>query len=247
MQLPLSIVIPTRNEEKFLPLLLQSIQEQTAQPTEIIVADNNSTDATRDIAKKYHCIITQGGNHPGIGRNKGAKIASQPYLLFLDADVKLPRDFLERNFQEFQERKLGSASCLTIPDSNSKLMHLGAFINNLYFILTERFLHNAFGFCIFTTSSVFEKLNGFDESIKIAEDWDYAARTSKIAPYRFLKSRKIIVSTRRFAKEGKISLTIKYLRIFFHTTFRGKITEYIVPYSFSHQYEDSERKEGKRN
>jgi len=45
----LSIIIPTLNEEKFLPHLLKSLKDQTFKDFEIIVADNNSTDITRSI------------------------------------------------------------------------------------------------------------------------------------------------------------------------------------------------------
>lgn len=91
----LSIVIPAKNEEKYLPVLLKSIKWQNFPKSdcEIIVADNHSTDRTRDIAKKYNCRITKGGL-PGRGRNLGAKAAKGEILLFLDADTKLP----EKNF-----------------------------------------------------------------------------------------------------------------------------------------------------
>jgi glycosyltransferase involved in cell wall biosynthesis len=48
----LSIIIPTFNEERFLPYLLKSLKEQTFNDFEVIVADNNSTDATRSITLK---------------------------------------------------------------------------------------------------------------------------------------------------------------------------------------------------
>ncbi len=60
----LSIIIPTFNEELFLPHLLRSLKEQTFNNFEIIVADNNSTDATRSItlragAKKWLMAVYQ--------------------------------------------------------------------------------------------------------------------------------------------------------------------------------------------
>ena len=47
----LSIIIPTKNEEEYLTALLKSIKKQTFKDYEIIVADNNSKDKTRKIAK----------------------------------------------------------------------------------------------------------------------------------------------------------------------------------------------------
>jgi glycosyltransferase involved in cell wall biosynthesis len=68
----LSIIIPTFNEERFLPYLLKSLNEQTFNDLEVIVADNNSTDATQAIALKSGAT----GGLPARGRNNGAKAAN---------------------------------------------------------------------------------------------------------------------------------------------------------------------------
>ena len=57
----LSIVIPALNEEKYLPLLLESIKRQSFFDYEIILADAGSKDKTIEIAKKYNCVIVGGG------------------------------------------------------------------------------------------------------------------------------------------------------------------------------------------
>lgn len=67
----ISIIVPTKNEERYLPGLLKSIKKQTVQPYEIIVADAGSTDRTVEIAKKYGAKVIKGGI-PQVGRNKGA-------------------------------------------------------------------------------------------------------------------------------------------------------------------------------
>ena len=90
----LSCIIITLNEERLLPNLLESIKGQTYKNYEVIVADYYSRDKTREIAKDYGCIITNGGNYT-VGRNNGAKVAKGKYFLFLDADSYLPKDFLE--------------------------------------------------------------------------------------------------------------------------------------------------------
>ena len=82
----LSIIIPTLNEENYLPLLLESIKKQNFKSYEIIVADAGSTDRTIEIAKNHGCKITSGGL-PAKARNQGAKIAKGDLLLFSDADI----------------------------------------------------------------------------------------------------------------------------------------------------------------
>src|SRR5439155_595463 len=46
-----SVIIPTWNEAKYLPALLDSLQNQTRSPSEILVADSASTDGTQDLAE----------------------------------------------------------------------------------------------------------------------------------------------------------------------------------------------------
>lgn len=90
----LSIVIPTLNEEKYLPHLLGSLENQTFKDFEILAADANSQDATRDIAASHDCQIVAGGRIAQ-GRNAGTRQARGEYILFLDADVTVAPTFLE--------------------------------------------------------------------------------------------------------------------------------------------------------
>jgi len=53
----ISVIIPVFNEEKFLPRCLESLKNQKFKDFEIIVVDNNSTDKTAEIAKKFNVIL----------------------------------------------------------------------------------------------------------------------------------------------------------------------------------------------
>ena len=119
----ISIIIPTLNEESYLPLLLRSIQLQTYKGDyEIIVGDAKSTDKSRTIAQKFGCLVVDGGN-PAQGRNAGAKVAKGDILVFLDADVQLPRNFLDNAISEFESRYLEVACSTAKPLSNDKRSH----------------------------------------------------------------------------------------------------------------------------
>ena len=120
-----SIIIPTYNEEEYLPVLLKSIKKQDFDDYEIIVADANSTDKTREIAEEYGCIVVDGGL-PAVGRNNGAEVAKGEYLLFLDSDLELTDEYLRNVLYEFQNEHLGIAITQMLPMSNKiedKLFH----------------------------------------------------------------------------------------------------------------------------
>ena len=59
----ISVVIPTLNEEKYLPFCLESLTKQTFKEFEIIIADGNSTDKTQEIAHKYTKKVIRTINH----------------------------------------------------------------------------------------------------------------------------------------------------------------------------------------
>jgi glycosyltransferase involved in cell wall biosynthesis len=234
-KVPISIIIPTLNEEQYLPLLLMSIKKQTVSPTEIIVADAHSKDKTREIARKFGCTVIQGGR-PGKARNNGAKIATQSLLLFLDADVILPPHFLKKTISEFKKRQLDAASCFYI--SHSKLKKDKTIITawNMYFALMQPIAPQVCGTCIFATKKIHKKIGAFDETIFVAEDVDYIQRIARIGTFRFLKSQKITVSLRRFVEEGRVNLIMKHIGITMHGLFIGKVRKPIFKYEFGNHY-----------
>ena len=100
--LRISVVIPARNEEHTLPLLLSDLRQQTLQPFQIIVADDDSEDATSVVARSFGAeVLTLQDKPTGwIGKNwacqNGAEAAKGDVLLFLDADVRLAPNGLAR-------------------------------------------------------------------------------------------------------------------------------------------------------
>ncbi|MDD3939883.1 MAG: glycosyltransferase, partial [Patescibacteria group bacterium] len=107
----LSIIIPTLNEEKYLPRLLESIKRQEFSDYEIIVSDAGSSDKTKMVAENYgaNFILSNKIKHPSFQRNKGAEISKGGILLFLDADSVLPDGFLQKTVNQFKAKNLVSA------------------------------------------------------------------------------------------------------------------------------------------
>lgn len=236
-KLPISIIIPTFNEEKYLPKLLQSIKKQTNQPCEIIVSDAYSSDKTREVAKKNGAKVITGGL-PSVARNNGAKVAKCPVLIFLDADVVLPPSFLEKTYAEMEKRNLSIASCFITPRSNKTVDRLLHQFANQYMKLTEKFYPHIPGFCIFIKKETHNAINGFDETLILAEDHDYVRRAKKFGKFAYLKSYKIPVSVRRLSEDGRIKLSLKYIAIELHLIFIGKIRKDIFNYKFGNHFRE---------
>lgn len=227
----ISVIIPTLNEEEDLPVLLDSLSKQSCRDFEVIVADAGSSDNTVKIAKKYKARVVPGGM-PGVGRNRGAEVAEGQYLFFLDADVRLPPDFLQNAADEMDERFLDLATCEFHPDSELKLDDIMFRFANLSVKMNQDLNPRAAGFCIFITRRLFRRIGGFDESLKLAEDHDLVQRASRFRPLRVLRNAYLKVSVRRLEKEGRFSLIQKYLKVEMHLLFKGNVREDIVDYEF---------------
>jgi glycosyltransferase involved in cell wall biosynthesis len=229
----LSIIIPTFNEEKYLPYLLESLQAQTFKDFEIIVADNDSKDATRSIASKAGARVV-GGGMPARGRNTGAIAAQGEWLLFLDADVILPVDFLERATAEIREQNYTVASCLMDPLSDRKIDKYLHGAVNLFFRATKNIYPHAPGFCIFIKKECHQLVGGYNEKTMLSEDCDYVLNSSKICKFGLLEDVRIPVSVRRLDKDGRFNISIKFLAAEAYRILLGPINSNVFNYQFGY-------------
>jgi glycosyltransferase involved in cell wall biosynthesis len=101
--IPISLVIPVRDEETSIGALLATIEAQTAQPDEVVFVDGGSSDRTVEIlrahaAKDSRCTVVEaaGGATPGRGRNLGVAAARNDWVAMTDAGIRLEPTWLER-------------------------------------------------------------------------------------------------------------------------------------------------------
>jgi len=106
-----SIIIPARNEELRLPVLLRSLKEQTIQAGEVIVVDDQSSDDTVNTALSFGVRVVKVDEKPSgwVGKSwacwQGARAAGKRILVFLDADVVLGKDGLKKLLSTFMVEK----------------------------------------------------------------------------------------------------------------------------------------------
>ena len=90
-----SVIVPTYNSAKKLPLCLESIRRQKYPYKEVLVVDNYSMDETRHIAENFGAnVILQGGTQAA-ARNVGLAHSKGDYVLFLDSDQQLDDGVVE--------------------------------------------------------------------------------------------------------------------------------------------------------
>ena len=226
----LSIIIPALNEEKYLSLLLEKIKEQNFKDYEVIVADADSLDKTAKIAEDFRCKIVKGGL-PSKGRNEGAEIARGDLFLFIDADSKILSDnFLEELIKEFKKRNLDVASFPIYPNGTKFDKFIYRFYN-LWVKLVQAFLPYATS-AILVKREIHQKIGGFDEEIKLAEDHEYVKRAGKHGKFGFIEIEPILTSSRRLEREGRMKTYLKYVLAGIYMLFFGPIKSDIFKYRF---------------
>jgi len=171
----ISVITPTKNEEKNIQRLLKSLKKQTFQDFEIIVVDNFSKDKTLEIASKFTKKIFQAGRERSSQRNFGIKKAEGKYILFLDADMILEPDVLSQCYQLMEnDKNLAGVIIDEKSVGNNFLAKIKALEKEIYYgseeIEAARFFRK----------SDFEKIGGYDESLIAGEDWDLSQRMRKL-------------------------------------------------------------------
>ncbi len=222
----ISLVIPVLNEETCLPRLLDTVDRQTVQPQEVIVVDGGSTDGTHAIAQERASMLLKGGSLPGISRNYGAEWASAEWLLFLDADVRLPQDALEVAMQQVRDRSLDAVSCAFTPDRRDPGVRLHHWLSSEYFWLTSKvgWCHSIGAFLL-VRRELHNRIGGFDHTVHVAEDQDYVLRLNRAGRYAYLRRPVVEVATRRFDRQGMLRMSAKWFGIEAHRLLLGEIRD----------------------
>ena len=220
----MSIVIPTLNEAAYLPVLLESIRHQTASPREVLVVDAGSGDGTPEVARAYRARVLGGGGLPGFSRNCGARRTSGEWILFLDADVRLPPTALEEILGEIEAGPLDAASCWFVPDTSEWSLRLNHWLSCHYFRLSSRLgWPHSIGAFLIVRRALHDDVGGFDPTVRVAEDQDYVRRLARAGRYAFVSRPAVRVATRRFRSEGTLKMTLKWVGIELHRIVLGEI------------------------
>lgn len=231
-----SIVIIAYNEEQYIGRLFESIKRQDYPEYEVILVDDHSTDRTVVIAKGFESdlplqVVQKDIRGASRSRNFGATFAKGEVMLFLDADVVMPERFIAENIGVFREDKLSVATVDFIPESENKFDKFTIFIYRLWLKAVQYFNPRGIGFCLFVSKDLHKNIL-FDETIVMSEDFDYVRRAARHGKFRIISKAPIIVSWRRFQKENRFLLILKYIIFELYRQNIGEIRRKILPYEF---------------
>lgn len=201
-----SIIIPAYNEEKYLPETLEFIARALsilANPSEVILVDNESKDKTRTIAESFGArIVSEMEHNISRVRNAGAENAAGDVLIFLDADTLIPESLFQKIAEVMKDQKcIGGAVFVEYGKVHRKLTEL--------YLLACQFGAKVFnmkqGAAQFCRAEAFKETGGYDESIYVGEDVEFYWRLSKFARQNsgyvhFIRDLKVTTSSRRFDK-----------------------------------------------
>jgi|TARA_Y100000296_G_C5129492_1_gene234722 hypothetical protein len=253
-----SIVIPTKNEEKYIGKVLGNIYNQSFKDFEVIVSDGNSTDKTKSevvsLIPKFKkreidlIFISTKKKGVAVGRNLGAKKARGKYIYFFDSDVYPDKEFIGDTLLELKRRRLSMGTVKSIPsDRRLKNRSFHAFMNRSLVFLQFTPFPAAFGHCIICSKKSFNKIKGFDPDIFLGEDTTFMVRGRRLRfRFRVLKSKRLVVSTRRLNTEGSLWVTIRYIlcALVFVAKGRGPrrgIAEKLLRYDMGHGHIKKDR------
>jgi glycosyltransferase involved in cell wall biosynthesis len=231
----LSFVIPAHNEEKYIGKCLDSVFKAIGNDPEfeVIVADNNSSDNTREVVARYPRAILVHEPKPGANsaRQAGFLRARGNLIANVDADTILTPNWIQNATKEFSKNE--KLVCLSGPFIYYDLPRKIYALVKIFYALTF-FMYLINRFVLRNTSviqggnyvvkrSALEKIGGHNTHITFyGDDTDLANRLSKVGKVKFTFRFPIYSSGRRLATEGAFTMGFRYGINYFWTAYFGK-------------------------
>lgn len=185
-----SVVIPTHGGAKFLTRAIDSVLAQTYKNIEIIVVDDNGLGteeqrATEAVIKpylnnpKFQYVTHEVNKNGSAARNTGARHSKGEFISLLDDDDYFLSDNIENHIKAWEhlDDAYGMTTCdvqLHYPNGSVKVKHKSIRGKDLYALLMHKIVIGSGTMVV--RKRVWEDLNGFDESFKRHQDFEFSAR-----------------------------------------------------------------------
>jgi glycosyltransferase involved in cell wall biosynthesis len=207
VEIDFSVVVPAYNEGLYLETTLQSVRNQDFKGNvELIVVDNNSSDDTSHIARRYaDCVLyyreRQGAS---AARQHGARRSRGANLVFLDADTELSPNLLSEAARSLQAGYVAGRAPVRVADSSFGARWTEVVVNNWH-----RFIGPTFIPYLYCTREVFERAGGWDLDITCAEEVRLQRRIRQYGKLAWDMAGITTTDARRYKAEGYYLLALK--------------------------------------
>lgn len=185
-----SVIIPTFNREKTIEKCLKALNNQTVKDFEVIIVDDESTDNTLSIIKKFRSnarydirILKNGSHNISRGRNIGIKNSTSKIIAFIDDDAYAYRNWIEKIIEKFEKKEsvflLGGKSNPAYNNNFSKAIALSDETIRSFFATKITQISS----CNMAIRRSKHDVYLFDERFKYTEDVELVVRISKKHQY----------------------------------------------------------------
>lgn len=222
----ITVVIPAYNEEDYLPDCLKSIlRHKIPEVKEIIVVDNDSTDDTAVIARRFPGVRVVREERKGLtrARQKGLESATQDILAWIDADCRVDRQWFETINTVFSAR--ADVVSVSGPYYFYDATPIQRMLARAYWWCLGLPIYSMMGYMVVggnfaARRQALLKIGGFDTSIEFyGEDTNIARRLKKAGTVLFMMHFINLSSARRFRVQGFLRTGIRYGSNYFSQAF----------------------------
>ena len=225
-----TIVIPCKNERAIIQKTLDLLNYQKdIWKVKVIVCDASNDGITKlDLIERleinsdtFDLYLVDGGL-PAVARNTGFKLVETPYVLFMDSDVfLLDPKIIKRSIVRIHRENLDLVTAKFRSD-NGKFNYVYKTFDFLQ-LISKWSTPFCLGGFMMVRSDVFRNLGGFDEEIKVAEDYHFS---KQIKPSKFGRINNIVFTPpRRFENKGLIYMIRLFIGSFFNHKNKSYFTE----------------------
>ncbi len=244
----LSVVVPVLNEEKYLPLLLDSFANQSEKNFEVLVVDAKSEDKTVENAEKFKDrldirVIETERKNVAHQRNAGGKAAKGDYVVFMDADYLVKKNFVESCFLEAEKSDADLIIPFSYPITSNILWKIYFTFQNILCVMSNLF-GKPFGVASgnLIKKESFLRMGGYNESVFVFEDQYFfqVAKRHKLK-IKYTNKIKMYFSLRRLEKDGIIGYFYFNLYAAFYLIFKGPVFKKFYDYQMGGQAKVKEK------
>jgi rSAM/selenodomain-associated transferase 2 len=219
----ISVIIPVLNEEAEITDCLRSL-EQGAFPMEVLVVDGGSQDATCERAEKAGARVLRSPPGRAQQMNFGAEAAEGDVLLFLHVDLRLPPGGVASLVRCMEDPEVSGGGFFKRYLPTSFTLGLVAWLQN--WIRASCFGDLVGTNAMFLRTGVFRALGGFPE-VPLLEDVLLSDRLKGVGKLALVRD-PVVVSSRKYRKDGAWKRTLKNLWIMTQFRLLGRGPEELV-------------------